>query len=69
MAKDLRADRSLAAAENSPDEASETARTDDERLGTPAGRTAGRLLAGAALLSTTALLPAFETKIPPYRAD
>jgi hypothetical protein len=69
MPKHLRAEHSLAAAaEKSPDEARETTQTDDE-LGAPVGRTAGRLLAGAALLSTTALLPAFETKIPPHRAD
>jgi hypothetical protein len=30
---------------------------------------AGRLLGAAALLSTTALLPALEPKMPPFRAD
>ena len=34
-----------------------------------AGKTAAQLIAGGALLSTTALLPAYETKIPPYRGD
>jgi hypothetical protein len=33
------------------------------------GRHAARLLTGAALLSTTALLPAFEAKLPPYQGD
>jgi len=34
-----------------------------------AGRRVAQFLGGAALLSTTALLPAFETKIPPWKGD
>jgi hypothetical protein len=33
------------------------------------GRHATRFLAGAALLSTTALLPIIEPKTPPYKSD
>jgi len=40
-----------------------------EEPGRNSARHATRLLVGAALLSTTALLPAFEAKVPPYQGD
>lgn len=60
-----RAIRRAASTETAP----ATSSSDDERPLSRAGKSGTGLFAGAALLSTTAMLSNFESELPPYHGD